>query len=276
MALAGGTSLLPALLALKVVPVTMTVSVTMMTRTMLAPMILELLAAFGNLLLPLLWGPVLAFTTAELLHEIVDHVLEGTTAATAAAASATSSAEATTSSTTSTEGTHHLTDELHGVLVLVLALGFLGFFFLIFLVGNDDHDVRSAARLTDFDKGVFMALAFLTGGTDVVVLADGALVADSTNGVHATAVAFDTLMDGLGLLGGHVDVTKVTRLHQFLENVLSLLVELIVYEVLNRFSWDALLLLGLLVTFGSVGRLLHLLVDLHSGSSGGEGADLGS
>ena len=254
----------------------MTVSVTMMTRTMLAPMILELLAAFSNLLLPLLWGPALAFTTAELLHEIVDHVLEGTTATTAAA-SATSSAEATTSSTTSTEGTHHLTDELHGVLVLVLALGFLGFFFLIFLIGNDDHDIGSTTGLTDFDKGVFMALAFLTGGTDVVVLADGALVAESTDGVHATAIAFDTFVNGLSLLGSHVDVTKVTRLHQFLENVLSLFVELIIYEVLNRFSWNALLLLGLLVLVArGCGGRLDLLVDLHSGSCGGEGADLGS
>ena len=270
LALADGTCFLPALLAFEI-PVLVTV---------LAPMLLELLATLSSLLLPLLWAPVLAFTVAKLLHEFVDHVLEWTTMTTAATAatSASSSTEATTSTTsTSTEGIHHLADKLHGVLVQVLTLGFLSLsLFLIFLVGNDDHDVRSTARLTYFDKGVFMALAFLTRGTDVVVLADGALVADTTDGVHATAVAFDTLVDGLGLLGSHVDVTKITRLHQFLKNVLSLLVELVVYEVLNRFSWDALLLLGLLVTLGSGGRLLHLFVDFHSGSCGGEGADFGS
>ena len=275
-ALANGTSLFPALLAFKV-----PVLVSMVTMVALAPVLLELLSALGSLLLPLLWGPVLAFTTAKLLHEVANHVLQGTTAATAAAASTTSSTEATASTTgSSTECIHHLANELHGVLALVLALGFFLFVFLLFFfIGNDNHDVRSAARLSDFDKGVFMALAFLTRGTDVVVLADGALVADSTDGVHATAIALNTLVNSLSLLRGHVDVTKVCRLHQFFENILSLLVELIIYEVLNRFSWDTFLFLGLLFALGRCSGLLHLLIDFHCGSCGScgcEGADLGS
>ena len=82
-------------------------------------------------------------------------------------------------------------------------------------------------------------------------------------------------MNGLSLLWSHVDVTEVLRLHQLLENVLSLLLELVVDEVLNGFSWNTLLLLvGLLVALG--GWLLHLLIHLHlSGLCGGERADLG-
>ena len=156
-ALADGTGLLPALLAIKV-PV--------LVAMVLTPLLLELLATLLCLLLPLFWGPVLAFTLTKLLHEFVDHVLERTTAATAATASATSSSEATTTSTTTTaaEGLHHLADELHGVLALA-ALLFLLLGLVFFLVGNDDHNVGGAAGLSDFDHGVLMALTFLTGGT---------------------------------------------------------------------------------------------------------------
>ena len=192
LALADGTSLLPALFALEVP----------LGVHALAP----LRSTLTNLLLPLLIGPVLALTVLEFVQEFVDHVLERV------AVFAHAFASAGTFTASLTEGFEHLADESHRVLIPVeLTLSFL--LILGLFVVDDNHNVRGLTRSSNLEHSVVMTLALFTGSAEVEVLLDGGLVANATDGLPlGAAIAGHALMDGLSLLSGHVNIGEILRL----------------------------------------------------------------
>ena len=132
-ALADGTSFLPVLFA-TLIPI-------------FVQFLVPLRSAFQNLLLPLLSSPVLAFIGSELIHELVDHVLERLFTI--------NTALFTFASTVSTG----LADRLHWVLVNVLTLC------LLFILGlsrsyiNFSDILRSEKLLLDI-LVLFLELSF--------------------------------------------------------------------------------------------------------------------
>lgn len=83
---------------------------------------------------------------------------------------------------------------------------------------------------------MFVAKTLLTLSAVVKVLADTALVAQSLDRGHTAAITADTLVDDFSLLSRLLGSGKLLRLEKLLEDVLSLLVELIVDEVLKSLT----------------------------------------
>jgi hypothetical protein len=108
-----------------------------------------------------------------------------------------------------------------------------------------------------------VAKALFASSTVVEVLADGALVANALDRIHATTIASDIGMSDFGLFDSHVRSRQVFGLQELLEDILRLLLELIVDKVFEGLPGDALLFLGLLLARGSglLAFILHLLVD---------------
>ena len=145
------------------------------------------------------------------------------------------------------EGLHHLANESHRVLVLVSALSLL----LGLFISDDNHSIRGLTRSSNLEESVLITLTLFTRSTQVKVLLDCGLVANTTDGLLVgAAIAVDTLMDNLSLFSSHINVSEVIRLDKLLENFFGLLLELLVDEVLNCLSGDAQLL-----DLGSLGTL---------------------
>jgi hypothetical protein len=245
LALADGTSFLPALLALEV--------------PLGAHVLVPLRSTLTNLLLPLLISPVLTLTVLEFVQEFVDHVLERVTVFAHASASTGSFAASLA------EGLQHLADESHRVLIPVqLTLSFLLVLGLFFI--DDNHNIWGLTRCSDFEHSVVMTLTLFTGSAEVEVLLDGGLVANAADGLPVrAAIAVHTLMDGLSLFSCHVNISEILRLDKSLEEFLGLFLELLVNEVLNGFSFNAKFLhLGLL-TFDLFLSLWERSVGLPNG-----------
>ena len=145
------------------------------------------------------------------------------------------------------KGFHHLANESHRVLVLVSALSLL----LGLFISDDNHSIRSLTRSSNLEESILITLTLFTRSTQVKVLLDGGLVANTTDGLLVgAAIAVDALMDNLSLFSSHINVSEVIRLDKLLENFFGLLLELLVDEVLNCLSGDAQLL-----DLGSLGTL---------------------
>ena len=233
LALADSTGLLPVLLALEVVPV---------------------LAALLELSLPLIW------ILTEVLHELLHHVTEGrasvtTTATTTTTSAAASTTAAATEATLASELLHHLVEEIHWVLALLL-LGLL-------LIDHSDHDIGGTTRLSDLQEGVLVAETLLTLRAVVKVLADGALVADALDRGDLAAVTGDVLMDSLSLLVVHLRSREIIgRSEQLHEHVLCLLVKLVINKVFKGLARHAFATLATALATAWC-TVLHLLIVLH-------------
>ena len=194
---------------------------------------------------------------AHLVHEFLDHALEGsTTSATAMTTSATAASAATTA-----ESLHHLVDELHGVFVLCfLVLGFSW----VFITKHGDHNVGSSAWLANLEEGVLVVETLLASGAVVEVLADAALEAKTTDWAFLAAITGDALVDSVKVLSGLLDSGQVIGLKQLLEDISGLLLKLVVDKVLEGLPRDALdlLLLALFLAGGGLRLLVLLLLHL--------------
>ena len=240
---ADGASLLPVLLALEV----------------------PVLALLLHPLLELLLVEVLAI--AEVLHEGLHHLAERWTtgSATTSTASTSTAAAATATevvfSTTFSKLLHNRVEEVHWVLRLFL-VGRLGLLF----VKHGDHDIWIVFGAHNLEHGVLLTHSLLALGTVVKVLADGALVADAYDWADTAAIAGHAIVNGLGLIGGHVGVWKIIRGEKLLESILGLSLELSHDKVLESLSWDAalalilLFLLGFHVALGLLTLILHVHV----------------
>ena len=228
LALADGTSFLPALLALEV------------------PLgvhgLVPLRSTLTNLVLPFRISPILALAILESVKEFADHLLVGI------ASFAASDVASVVSTAGLTKGLQHLTNESHRVLVLVGSLSLLSILRVISIVIDDNHNIRGTTRSPNLEHSVVVTLALFTRSAHIEVLLDGRLVANALDRLLVwAAIARYALMDNFSFLSCHININEILRLDELFENFSGLPLELLVDEVLNCFSGNSKLFnLGLL------------------------------
>jgi len=133
------------------------------------------------------------------------------------------------------------------------------------LIDNSQNCLWSLLWIVNLQEWVIMLSLLLTVLAEVKVLANAALVSGTDNWGFSTAIAFNSWVDSLR---GGVDVVHFLAdfwaVHEIVEDLLALLVELLLDESFEGFSWKAthvlfLVLLSFLVAFALLSVFVVLL-----------------
>jgi len=202
---------------------------------------------------------VVAFATEHVLEELADlltgvvgNVGErevGTVMATMMATSVLPVASAASPAATTTTASTTSVVSVEGVLIVVDFDVSLSVWHV--LIDDGEHSLRALVRLVDLEESVLVVLSLLAHRAVVKILADAALVADSLDRVHAAAIAADVAVDHVEILVGLV-LTKLSAVHHTVEDLLTLLVELLLDEFLEALSGKSSHVFLLLATLGTL------------------------
>jgi len=113
------------------------------------------------------------------------------------------------------------------------------------LIDDGEHSSRSLIRVVDLQEWVTVLPLLLAILAEVEVLANAALVSDPEDGIHVAAIASDSgmydlrLVGGGGLVGSLGDLRLRLLLGHLLENLLTLLLHLLLEELLEDVLGDA-------------------------------------
>lgn len=94
------------------------------------------------------------------------------------------------------------------------------------LIKHGDHDIRSTARISDLEEGMFVTKALFTNAAEVEISANAALVTDAHDWVDVAAITLDSEMlyvvlwifIELFIFGLFNKATKVLALQQIVED----------------------------------------------------------